>query len=623
MSVFKDVYEFEDPFRTIYEFYAIAGWLVTAFLTVLIQAVSPYPPGIFMLVTLGCLIVAGVRGSKAYQLWSVQKNLTGQKVTTMTREELKDICADHPDSLFLGYGFEWGQEMAQMTHMIGRADPSRLTQGGQDQDDGQSQMGQPWIHGIGMNRERPIRVPLDHTAGHTLLVGTTRAGKSRTLDSIIAQCVNRGEAVIIWDPKGDKGLKDSAKNACDFVDRPQDFIFFHPAFPEHSARIDPLKNFNRATELASRVAALIPSETGNDPFVAHAMGVLTSIIEGLLMVNTKPTLTKLKRYVDSGVDSLLRACCEKFFTEVHPSWREEVAPFLAKAAKHDKAVCGIYVGFYREVIQKQRTHSGLEGLMGTFEHDKAHQAKMLASLVPVLTMLTAGTLGPLLSPDPDDLDDDRPITDFARIIANRQVCYIGLDSLSDNMVGSAVGSMFVSDMTAVSGDRYNFFPDGRPERVNLIIDEAAELVSDKMIQLLNKAGGSNLNLIIATQTFADFEAKVGSAAKARQVLGNLNNVMVLRTIDGDTQEYIAKKLPETWVRHIEYAKGTDAGTAKVMEFGYRMSETVKEEQVPMVKPSLLGCLPNLEFFGIVSGGRLVKCRIPLLDNTAPATRKVA
>lgn len=616
MSVFKDVYKFEDPFRTIYEFYAIAGWSVAALLAVLVQAVSPYPPGIFMLVTVLCLGMALVRGMKAHELWSLQKNLSGQTVTMMTREELRDVCKDHPDSIFLGYGYEWSQEMAQLTHMIERADPARLTQG-----DNNGQMGQPWIHGIGMGREKPIFLPLEHTAGHTLLIGTTRAGKSRTLDSIIAQCVNRGEAVIIWDPKGDRGLRDSAKKACEFVGRPDDFIYFHPAFPELSARIDPLKNFNRATELASRVAALIPSETGNDPFVAHAMGVLTSINEGLLMVNEKPSLTKLKRYVDSGVDSLLRQCCEKYFSQVHPSWLDEVKPFLEKAKKNDKAICAVYVAYYREVIASRNPHSGLDGLMGVFEHDKAHQSKMLASLVPVLTMLTAGTLGGLLSPDPDDLDDDRTITDLGRIISNKQVCYIGLDSLSDNMVGSAIGSMFVSDMTAVSGDRYNFSEDGKPSHVNLIIDEAAELVSDKMIQLLNKAGGSNLRLIVATQTFADFAAKVGSAEKARMVLGNLNNVIVLRTIDGATQEYIADKLPKTWVRHIEYGKATDTGTSKALEFGYRISETVKEEQVPLVEPSMLGCLPNLEFFGHISGGRLVKCRIPLLNSSDEGERK--
>ena len=36
------------------------------------------------------------------------------------------------------------------------------------------------------------------------------------------------------------------------------------------------------------------------------------------------------------------------------------------------------------------------------------------------------------------------------------VAYIGLDSLTDNMVASAIDSIFLSDLTAVAGDRYNF-----------------------------------------------------------------------------------------------------------------------------------------------------------------------
>jgi len=40
-----------------------------------------------------------------------------------------------------------------------------------------------------------------------------------------------------------------------------------------------------------------------------------------------------------------------------------------------------------------------------------------------MNMLTSGTLGPLLSPDPNDIDDTRPITDSARIINQAQVAY--------------------------------------------------------------------------------------------------------------------------------------------------------------------------------------------------------
>jgi hypothetical protein len=45
------------------------------------------------------------------------------------------------------------------------------------------------------------------------------------------------------------------QRACALAGCPDRFVHFYPAFPRASARIDPLHSFNRATELASRVAA--------------------------------------------------------------------------------------------------------------------------------------------------------------------------------------------------------------------------------------------------------------------------------------------------------------------------------------------------------------------------------
>ena len=45
---------------------------------------------------------------------------------------------------------------------------------------------------------------------------------------------------------------------------------------------------------------------------------------------------------------------------------------------------------------------------------------------------------------------------------------------------------------------------------------------------------------------------------------------------------------------------------------------MKETEVPVVEPAVLGCLPDLEFFAQVSGGRLIKGRIPILTDVDPA-----
>lgn len=607
------VFSFDDPFRPIYEYYAIGAWLAAAGLMVVMQAQTQTISVLFSTMAVFSLMMASYRGWDVVGMHATQKRLEGRALTFMTRADVKKAVKGNEDCLFLGYGFEWTGRDAQMVHNIRRSDPAKIA----PQNHGD--MGQKWIHGIGLDRERPLHLPIEHSAGHMLLVGTTQAGKTRFLDNLIIQAVNRGEPVIVFDPKGDRGLSDSLEAALKRVGRPNDYVYMHPAFPEKCWRIDPLKNFNRVTELASRVAGIIPSETGNDPFISHAQMLLTNLCGAMLMINMKPTLVNLKRFVDTGPEWLVVRACEKHFEDNVHEWRERLRPYMKsenKGGKNDRTLATVYDNFYNSVVKDEAHDPTIEGLLADFNHDKSHQQKMIASLMPVLTMLTSGSLSELLSPSSGDLDDQRPITDLGRIIRNRQGAYLGLDSLSDNMVGAALGSMFISDLTAVSGARYNFeTEDGaNPPPVNVIIDEAAELVSDKLIQLLNKAGGSNMRIILATQTFADFVARVGSDAKARQILGNLNIKIVLRTIDGDTQEYVAESLPKTWVRHIEYSQATDAGTDDPLEFGYRISESMKEVEVPMIPPDLLGCLPNLEFFAQISAGKIIKGRIPIVKD---------
>lgn len=118
--------------------------------------------------------------------------------------------------------------------------------------------GAEWIHALG-DEEQDIFQPISHAEGHTLIVGTTGAGKTRCFDLLISQAILRGEAVIILDPKGDADLKNKAKRACEELGRGHNFVSFHPGFPENSIRINLLANFTHHTELASRIRALLPS----------------------------------------------------------------------------------------------------------------------------------------------------------------------------------------------------------------------------------------------------------------------------------------------------------------------------------------------------------------------------
>ena len=46
--------------------------------------------------------------------------------------------------------------------------------------------------------------------------------------------------------------------------------------------------------------------------------------------------------------------------------------------------------------------------------------------------------------------------------------------------------------------------------------------------------------------------------------------------------------------------------------GGSTGERLVEEESELVPPEVLGLLPNLEYFGVISGGYVVKGRVPIL-----------
>jgi len=457
-------------------------------------------------------------------------------------------------------------------------------------------------------------VPLSTLEGHMLVVGTTGAGKTRLFDLLISQAVLRGEAVLIIDPKGDRELRDNARRACALAGRPDKFAAFHPAFPEDSCRIDPMASFGRHTELASRIAALVPSETGADPFRAFGQMAMSHIIAGLLLVAERPNLLKLRHYLEGGVDALVERALVTYCGQVDARFDRDAV--VGKARDGHGRVQAL-IRYYRQRIAPEHPSPVIDGLVNMHAHERVHFAKMVASLMPVLVMLTSGPLGPLLSPDANDAndaDDPRDLVRMTDLLNDGYVAYIGLDALSDGLVGSAIGSLLIAELTAIAGDRYNYGVNNKP--VSVFIDEAADVMNDPFVQLLKKGRGARLTVTVATQSFADFAARTGSQAKATQVLANLNNLIALRVLDAETQTYITDSLPAIRLKTLMRTQASSTQSDKPLLFSGNTGERLIEEEGALLPPALLGHLPNLEYIGRLAGGRTIKGRLPIL--TAPA-----
>jgi conjugal transfer pilus assembly protein TraD len=338
------------------------------------------------------------------RVWRRHHRLHGRPLAFIDTPSFERQVGRGPE-LWLGWGFDWTGAHAQLAHDLLRASPARLI------GITSRRLGASWIHGLG-ERERSVRLPLAHTEGHLLVVGTTGAGKTRLFDLLVTQAVLRGEAVVIIDPKGDQDLKNAAERACRSVNAPERFVHFHPPFPGNSARIDPLHSFNRATEVASRVAALIPSEIGNDPFKAFGQMAMSNVVQGLLAVGERPSLVTLRRYLEGGAESLVERVLVRYLSEHVPNWETEAKPFLRQARDTTARVAGL-VRYYRESVCARHPSTVDDGLASLFEHERVHFSKMIASLVPILNMLTSADLGPLLSPNAADTRDPRGLTSMA------------------------------------------------------------------------------------------------------------------------------------------------------------------------------------------------------------------
>ena len=65
--------------------------------------------------------------------------------------------------------------------------------------------GKPALHVVEPD-EQDVWMDIGERVGHTLVLGTTRVGKTRLAEILITQDIRRGDVVIVFDPKGDADL---------------------------------------------------------------------------------------------------------------------------------------------------------------------------------------------------------------------------------------------------------------------------------------------------------------------------------------------------------------------------------------------------------------------------------
>jgi conjugal transfer pilus assembly protein TraD len=645
-------YPIDNPFRSPVEFVSVVVSVVAAFTLLLLGHFLGVDRWIIILASLALIILAVWRFRQGLGILRFHRSLRWLPRYSVRSEELPQSSKE----MFLGMGFWWTQKHTQRLYLA-RLPINRHLRARSDRYEWARQFardkpthwltallnketpwnpvaplppvgGDPAIHGIEPD-EGEIWSSRSEKVGHTLVLGTTRVGKTRLAELLITQDIRAGNVVIVFDPKGDVTLlKRMYAEACR-AGRQNDFYFFHLGYPEMSDRYSPISSIGRITEVATRVANPLPGEGNSAAFKQFVWLYVNVIARAAAALGKNPTYTMIYQYA-ADLDGLAQQYFEVWLDRAHPSWRED-------KANNDGTISEKML--QSRIQQTGRTQSIIElldliqkkgwnedpianGLSSVLANNKSKYQALINSLFPLLEKLTTGKISELLSPSWDDPTDKRRYFTWERIMDTGGIVYFGLDALSDNEVAAAVGNAAFSDLTSTAGRRYKFgaaygqsssIAADAARRVSIHADEFNELIGDEFVPMVNKAGGAGYEITAYTQTWSDVEARIGNAAKAAQIGGNFNTLIMLRVKNIETAELLTEQLPMVEV----YSSMMVSGTSDVQnpdefaDFSARSEDRLTAREVAMIQPADLTQLPKGQAFALLEGGQLAKIRLPL------------
>ena len=415
------VRRYEMPWRRAYECYAGIGWLAAMVFFATVGATQQLPRPLALPLAVLCFAMGLLRVAQALRTLVLRASLCGRGIQVITTTELERWCRK-PDQVFLGFGFEWRPVHSQRLYELAKIDyreftvsPRLLTLlGYQSKPQPDAEIGLPYIHGV-EPKEVALHRPLQNFEGGTLLVGTTQSGKGVALASLITQAVRRGDVVIVIDPKNSRRLKRVTQRACEDWRETDTFLEFHPAFPEAGVRLDFTFNWQKPTEIASRIQSIMPPDTAG-AFSAFGWDAVNVVVQGLVELEERPNLVKLTKYIEGGIEPVLEGTLRRYYERLlGAGWRElpEMKKLLNDAHRGNikrpseaaSADLLAFVAYYEHFVAQSQRNKVLDAQVRTFRHNREHYQKITANLLPVLSMLTSGDLGRSLSPEPFDADD--------------------------------------------------------------------------------------------------------------------------------------------------------------------------------------------------------------------------
>ena len=385
-----------------------------------------------------------IRGLKGKNLVREKLALVGRDIELLPVDRLLKAMPAIGNNLWLGRGWRWEPSHTALAYEISKHDtakiypdkwilnlmaiPAYLKQKPKGNEKrvfkpkNPSEMrGLQWVHGLEeQENEVDVLVPMDALKGHCAVIATTGAIKTRLAALIVTQLIAKGDTVIIIDPKGDHELKEICRKACEYIGEPEKFMQLHPAFASESIRLDLLKNWDRVSQVASRIGLVLGS-TNDDSFAGFCWMAVHRVTSALKYIGRRVNLLTLKNAIESrnSVELIAYKVLTKFFNEEAPSLLERVVQEKNALGNNPRVKKGdvdtgipeltAMIKVYQSDVPETKAEAESKGLPTKVEDiggllsivltSQEWFAKMITSILPMLTKLTTDDLNGLLSPE--------------------------------------------------------------------------------------------------------------------------------------------------------------------------------------------------------------------------------
>lgn len=360
---------------------------------------------------------------------------------------------------------------------------------------------------------------------HTLVLGTTGAGKTVTVCNIVESAVNRQLPVIYIDGKGDYALARRVRDYARSKGR-KAHIF---SMKDESISYNPLA-VGGFTSKKDRIIEL--REWSEEHYKKLAEGYLQTVFKIMEQCGVPCDLMSLSQHLDfKRLKALIR--------------------------EHESSL--------------PDAQGLMDELMGQEE-----ASKNIASVIAEIKNFTSSEIGTLFQ-----IEDGKETLTLQGILERGEIAYFCLPALEFPSMAQTLGRLVINDLKATMAQQLTT---GGPKQLYAIFDEFSVFAGEQVLNVINMGRSAGIHAVLSTQSLSDIASgrKENADHFINQVVGNCNNFILHRQNSAEDAEKLAAIIGTThtleYTAQVSESGPTNMGTVKQTRGFIAHPDEIKELQ---------------------------------------------